>query len=344
MCNGAIIENNIIVNSWGRGGVLTKGHTTAPTTFRNNTILFAWDIKAGTGNGRTGECFRFETDVRANIDNNIFAFSDNDGLKFALEPTEITLTNNAFSHNLWSHVMKTAGTLVVDGTNWKQLGDLGFKKSDGNEILAAGIPLDQKWFDTYLNRIAYQPGKVTMDDWNKLREIMGQPLIATGGKGPEGLMRAYDWKHALTLFPKNDKCKAGARIVPLEVKFEGIERKEETFEYAETNWDAAKDRGSWDKLGNKRVSLKVSLRGIDNQYQLEEITEAQYAAFQVHGPEGTDSGGLPMRCYVKKGTKYERIVKNAKDSSRGKPEETYIIKGIARQNRNMVVEVVERAD
>jgi len=344
MCNGSVIENNIIVNSWGRGGYLSKGHTTHPAIFRNNTILFAWDIKAGTGNGRTGECFRFETDVRAVIDNNIFAFSDNDGLKFAVEPNEIVLTNNAFSHNLWSHVMKTTSTVVVDAANWKQLGDLGFKKSEGNEILAAGIPLDQKWFDTYLNRTAYEPGKVKMDEWNQLREMMGQPVLATGGKGPEGLMRAYDWKHALTLFPKNPKCKAGARIVELPVKFEGVERKEETHEYAETTWDSAKDRPKWDALKDKRVSLKVSMRPIDNQYQLEDVTEAQYTAFQVHGPDGTDSGGLPMRCYIKKGTKYERVVKNAKDATRGKPEETYIIKGIARQNRNMVVEIVERAE
>jgi hypothetical protein len=97
-------------------------------------------------------------------------------------------------------------------------------------------------------------------------------------------------------------------------------------------------------LKDKRVSLKVSMRPIDNQFQLEDITAAQYTPFQVHGPEGGDSGGLPMRCYVKKGTKYERIVKNAKDATRGKPEETFILKGIARQNRNLVVEVVDRAD
>jgi hypothetical protein len=103
------------------------------------------------------------------------------------------------------------------------------------------------------------------------------------------------------------------------VKFEGIERKEETIEYAETSWDAAKDRSKWDALKDKRVSLKVSLRPIDNQYQLEDITAAQYTPFQVHGVDGTDSGGLPMRCYVKKGTKYERVVKNAKDSSRASP-------------------------
>jgi len=128
------------------------------------------------------------------------------------------------------------------------------------------------------------------------------------------------------------------------VKFEGIERKEETHEYAESAWDAAKDRSKWDALANKRVSLKVSIRPVDNQYQLSDIKEAEYQAFQVHGPEGTDSGGLPMRCYIRKGTKYERLVKNAKDSTRGKPEETFVIKGIARELRNMVVEVIERAD
>ena len=83
---------------------------------------------------------------------------------------------------------------------------------------------------------------------------------------------------------------------------------------------------------------------VDNQYQLDDIKEALYQAFKVQSPEGIDGGGLPMRCYVRKGTKHERMVKNAKDATRGKPEETFIIKGIARQNRNMVVEVVEKAD
>ena len=58
-----------------------------------------------------------------------------------------------------------------------------------------------------------------------------------------------------------------------------------------------------------------------------------------------DSGGLPMRCYIKRGTKYERVMKNAKWVQGGaKPEETYIIKGIPRENRQMIVEVIERAD
>jgi hypothetical protein len=347
VCNGSTIENNIIVNHMTKTMDMTKGHTTAPSVIRNNTFLFSWEFKFGEGKGRLGTHIYFWTDSRSVVENNIFEFADNDAITLSLNPAEITFNNNVFSHNLWSHVSKSATpNLVVDGSNWKQLPDLGFKKAEGNAIIpeGSGCPVDEKFFNVYLNRTAYTPGKVTMDEWNQLREMLGQPVIATGGKGPEGFMPYYPWQNAINLIPKNPKCKAGARHVPIEVKFEGIERKEETFEYAETNWDAAKDRSKWDALANKRVSLKVSFRPPGNNYLLGDIKEAQYLSFQVHGTEGTDSGGLPMYCYVKKGTRFERLVKNARDSSRGKPEELYVIKGIARENRNMVIEAVERAD
>jgi hypothetical protein len=323
--------------------LLTKGHTTTPALFRNNTLLFSWEIRFGEGKGRNGHLLRIETDGRAVVDNNIFEFADNDAIQLALEPQEIVFTNNVFSHNLWSHVHKTFGSVVVDSTNWKQLPDLGFKKAEGNELLTAGLPIDEKWLNVYLNRTAYVPGKVTMDDWNQLREILGQPLIATGGKGPVGLMPLYDWKKALTLFPKNAKCKAGARASTLDAKFEGVERREETHEYEETTWDVAKNRDAWEKLAGKRVQLKVAISRTDTQYPLDDIKEADYQAFMVGGPEGSDSG-LPMRCYVKKGTRFERVVKQAKGYASGKPEEMHLIKGIARPNRQMVVESVERAD
>jgi hypothetical protein len=344
VCNGQTIENNIFINHMDRTINMTKGHTSFPSTIRNNTLLFSWEMRFGEGRGRGGNLLRLETDVRAIVDSNIFEFADNDAIQLALDPAEIVLTNNVFSHNLWSAAQQMVQNVVVDASNFKQLADLGFKKCEGNEILSAGTPVDEKFFSVYLNRTAYVKGKVTMDEWNQIREMLGQPVISTGGKGPEGFMPLYPWKSAVALVPKNPKCKAGARSANQDVKFEGIERKEETFEYAESGWDAAKTRDSWDKLDKKRVSLKVTIRPPDNQYQLDDITKEAYQAFMVQGPEGTDSGGLPMRCYVKKGTRFERVMKNAKDFGNGKPEETYIIKGIPRQNRSMVVEVIERAD
>jgi hypothetical protein len=104
MCNGSIIENNIIVNSWGRGGYLTRAHTT-PAIFRNNTILFAWDLKAGPATAARASVFRFETDVRAvDRQQHLRVLGQRRHPQFAVESAEIVLTNNAFSHNLWSHV------------------------------------------------------------------------------------------------------------------------------------------------------------------------------------------------------------------------------------------------
>lgn len=343
--NGATIENNIFINHNVRAINMSKGHTTSPSILRNNTLMFAWEVKFGEGMGRGGNLLRFESDCRSIVENNVFEFADNDAIVLALTPAEITLTNNVFSHNLWSHVTRSSTpNLVVDGTNWKQLPDLGLKKAEGNVILpeGSGCPLDQKFFDVYLGRTAMVPGKVTMDEWNQFRELLGQPVIATGGKGPTGYMPAYPWQSAVNLIPKNPKCKAGARQMPLPVTFAGIERKEETFEYAQSTWDDAKDRAKWSAVEQKRVSLKVAIKPIDNQYQLNDIKKDEYTAFQVMSFD--DGGGLPMRCYIKKGTRHERVVKNAKDFGTGKPEETYIIKGIARENRSMVVEVIERAD
>jgi hypothetical protein len=338
------IENNIILNHWAHGITLTR-KADFPATIRNNTLLFSWDIKFGQGHGRTGDLLRIESFSKAIVENNIFEFADNDAVVLAVDPADIVFSKNVFSHNLWSNVYRSTDQMVIDKSNWKQLQDLGWKKCEGNELLVAGIPVDEPWFNIYLNRTAYVPGKVQMDDWNKLREILGQPMIATGGKGPEGMMPAYDWKKALGLFPKNAQCKAGARARTLEVKFEGIERKEEAHEYEDSSWDVAKSGPAWGNLAKKRVALKVAIKSEDNQYPLADIDKSQYLAFYVVAPpELWDSGGLPMRCYVKRGTRFERVVRNAKDFATGKPEESYIIKGIAREGRQMVVEVAERAD
>ena len=85
--------------------------------------------------------------------------------------------------------------------------------------MTAGLRVDQKWFEVYLSRTAMVPGKVSMDDWNQARELLGQPLIATGGEAGTGFMPAMDWKTAVGLFPRNPK--AGARASDLPVQLTG---------------------------------------------------------------------------------------------------------------------------
>lgn len=342
---GQTIENNIFMNSHMRAVTVDAGFG-GLVTIRDNTFAFAWYYKFGKGLGTIGSHLTLGGRVQAVVDNNIFEFSDNDAIVLNTNASDVVLTRNTFSHNLWSHVQKSDGWVTFDDKNFNQLSDLGWKKIEGNQVITAGLPINKKWLDTYLNRTAYVPGKVKMDDWNSFREIIGQPMIATGGKVSSGLAPNYPYMEALTLFPKNSKVTAGARAKDLPVSFNGSAPKaEEAHDYAETTWAAsALNADAWAKLDGKRVVMKIVIRDPDNQYKLGDLKKEEWAAYTVCGPEGIDSGGLPMRVYVKKGTKQERVMQNAKSYSSGEPSQTYLLRGIARENRQFAVESAERAD
>ncbi len=341
---GQTVENCIFLNHYSRAVRVQQGIVMeAPFLFRNNTVAFAWEPKFGEGK-RQGDLLVLGTHVRAIVDNNIFEFADNHALRVDALPKDIELTNNVFAHNLYAEIYRTTDSLFVDSKTFGSLRELGWKTLEGNVLMTPGLPLEQQWFDVYLSRTAMTPGKVQMDDWNKLRAMIGQPVLATGGTAGTGVAPAYDWKKAMGLFPRNPECKAGARPLQLPVKFEGVARTEEAHEYAETTWDVAKNAADWDKLNGQRVQLKVAVKSGDNQYLLPEVKKEERSAWQVGGPLGTDSGGLPMRVYVLRGTRHERVFNQAKGYTGGKPEETHVIKGVAKPNRQMLVEAAEKAD
>ncbi len=211
VANGTTVENSIFANFFRQTIKVTYGFTTDPFVFRHNTVAFAWETRFGQGHGYMGNLLTLEGQSRAIVDNNIFEFADNDAIRMSTEAKDVELTNNTFAHNLWSNVMTGGSQIVVDDKSFSQLSDLGFKKVSGNQTVSAGLPVSRKWFDTYMKRTAYVPGKVSMNDWNQLREILDQPMIATGGDPGSGLMPLLDWHEAIALFPKNAKVKAGAR-------------------------------------------------------------------------------------------------------------------------------------
>ncbi|MBX5484255.1 MAG: hypothetical protein IRZ16_20720 [Myxococcaceae bacterium] len=222
--NGNTMENNIILNHWSHAVRVQRAFGNAPFVFRNNTVAFVWDRQFGVPHRSTGFLLSIDNGVSAVIDNNIFEFADNNAIMLMADPADIVFTNNTFAHNLWSNLKWTKNETTVDDKTFGMLKDLRFKKCEGNQVISANLKIDEKWFDTYLNRTAYVPGKVTMDEWNQLREILGQPLIATGGRGPEGLAPRYPWEKGLQLFPTNPKVKAGARAKDLPVTFNGVAR------------------------------------------------------------------------------------------------------------------------
>lgn len=344
VANGQLVENNVFMNHVSWTVAIKHGHTAKPIVVRNNSILFSWERanRFGKGHGYGGEGITTESGVHAVLDGNIIAFSDNNAIRFNADPKDVALTNNVFAQNLWAILYKNES--IVDDATLAQLGDFGLEACSGNQVLIPGIPLETRWFDVYLNRTAYVPGKVKMDDWNQVREILGEPMIATGGQAGVGRAPAYDWKQALAMVPKNAQCKAGARPFREAAQFHGVVRAQESHDYAEASWDVAKNADKWAALDGKRVALEIAIQSSDNQWMLDDVKKEDYECFKVVGPEGIDSGGLPMRCYVKRGTTAERAMQRAKGYSRGTPDELFRLKGIARQNRILVVEAVEKAD
>jgi hypothetical protein len=345
VAGGQTVENNIFINHVYRTVKAERGFG-GTFVFKNNTVLFSWDpIKFGKGGGANGHLLSLEGQLQAVVDGNIFEFADNDAIRMAAEAKDVELTNNTFSKNLFSNVQRPSDWTSVDDKEWSKLADFKFKKLAGNQLAVSAVPLDQKWFDVYLSRVAPVPGKVQMDDWNKLRDLIGQPVIATGSEPGKGFAPAYDWSKATQLFPKNAKVTAGARASNLPVKFTGVTPVAgPSYDYEESTWDVAKNKATWDKLDGKRVQLKVVLRDMDNTYQLDDVKKDEYQPFTATGPEGIDSGGLPLRLYVKKGTRMERVVRNAKSYSSGQPQEWYVVKGVVRSNRQMIAEVVEKTE
>ena len=340
------LENNLFLNHYKYVVTVEPGFTPeVPVVIRNNTFAFAWEERFGSGHGITADLLMLNTGVHAVVDSNIFDFADQHAIRLSTDPKFVELTNNVFAHNLWAEVYQTSDELVVDNKNFDQLSQLAWKKCENNQVVSPNLALDKKWFDVYLNRTAYVPGKVQMDDWNQLREILGEPPIATGGASAEGMAPAYDRTLALAVFPTNAKVTAGAqKTEALPVKFEGVAVAAEEHEYAPVVWDDVQSSGNWEKLDGKRIALKGVIERTDNQYGLDDIKEEKYSAWMVTGPQGSDSPGLPIRVYVPKGTKVERMFNQAKGYSSGAVEETHLIKGIARTPRQLVVEAAEKAD
>ncbi|MFO0593983.1 MAG: right-handed parallel beta-helix repeat-containing protein [Myxococcaceae bacterium] len=331
----SVVENNIFMNHVGAVVTVRRGDDNSPTVVRNNTILFSWNEKFGQGNVTMGYGIKFDTQSRGVADNNIIAFIDNHAVEVFGDPMDVTITNNVFSHNLWSNYETSPSMKFIDDATMASFPQAGLKAATGNVVQNPEIAFDPKWFDIYTNRTAPVPGKVAMDDWNQLRNIMGLSLIATGGKAGSGFAPMYDYKKALTLFPKKE-LKAGAHQVALQVRFDGIVREEPSFAWEDSDWDAL--IGDPGKLAGKRVAVKVSIRNEDNKYLTPNIDQAAYASWNFMKP--LDSGRA-KNVYVKRGSKYERVLRNAKVPGPGeKAKEVYVIKGTVQANGDLVADVI----
>lgn len=370
LANGQSVENCIFLNHAVMTVAVEKGHSTEPFRFRGNTVAFAWDKRPGIGHGRSGSLLYLRGDVRAVIERNVFACADNDALRLDTRPELVALVDNLFHGNLWSHVQHMPQWRSIQTANFAQLADLGLKAAQGNVIADPELTLEAPWLAAYRARVQPSAGAASAADataptpsGNPFEEggaggyvpppssapagnPFDEPPATAGASGsPSPLFApAYPWQQALACVPRSSSVRAGARPVDLAVSFDGVARVVETHRYSPTSWEVARSAPEWAKLEGQRVELLVAIKTEDNQYLLAGVSAETHLAFQVGGPEGTDSGGLPMRCYVARGTRVERAVKQAKGYGPGKPEQRHLLRGIAKGNRQLLVEDIERQD
>ena len=358
--NGQTFANNVFCNHVTQTVWVEKGRTTDPFVFRDNTLLFSWTRRFGVGLGANGNLLRLCGGVRATVEGNVFAYADNDAIRIETDPRELTLRDNTFAHNLWSNLQQMAGWNAFDDLHFAHIGDLGLRASDGNRLAEPQLAIEAGWLarhqatrgDQAPTVAASAPAKKSSDPFAD--DYEPEPVAAAVDQDPfdesptprpagvaaEPFAPAYGWETALALFAEDRSV--GARVRELEVEFSGVARAEEQHEYALASWDAARSADAWATIAENRVQLEVAIQREDNQFQLPGVSDEEYVCFMVTGPEGTDSG-LPLRCYVRKGTQTQRVFDQAEGFQSGKPRELHIIQGIAKERRQMIVESAHKS-
>ena len=209
------VENNIFVNQYSMA-ISVQGSGTAltpPTVIRNNTILMVWERRYGTRAVSTGNGLQLQSDLKADIEGNIFQFIDNNAIYSGASENNLTLVDNAFSFNGWSNYRHEPK--MIDDGNIAQLIDVGFKKVSGNVLANPNIPLEAPAFEAYILRASAEEGsKLKPEQWADLRKTAGVTPPAADTK--PRFAPALDYKQAAKLFPRNPDVKAGAHKKPLE--------------------------------------------------------------------------------------------------------------------------------
>ncbi|MEQ8766806.1 MAG: hypothetical protein RL885_23030, partial [Planctomycetota bacterium] len=97
-------------------------------------------------------------------------------------------------------------------------------------------------------------------------------------------------------------------------------------------------------LDARKAPLVVLAADRDDQHDALPGEKETHSAWKVSGPQGIDSGGLPVRVYAAHGSSAERGIRNAKVHNTGPVDQTYLIKGVAHPQRLFVLEAIEKAD
>jgi hypothetical protein len=183
-----LIENNLVINCTGTGiyaGTAWHGRNEsgAPKfTVKNNSILFTWKYDAYVSSF-SGVGFKTDTEVVADLENNIVAFSD----RFNIQKQgnwPLTLKNNILLGAIDATYYETVGDSKIQFADLEDEAEFLGDDSADNKNSKIKVPISKKWLSSYGSRVLIDRNAVEADIKpqktiaNEVRSILGLNLRA----------------------------------------------------------------------------------------------------------------------------------------------------------------------
>jgi hypothetical protein len=345
---GSSVENCLIINTV-YSGIHALGDSGAeatdyPILLRNNTILFTWK-KGSTG----GYGIDIGTGCQVTMENNLLGYNEGYAVSNQLNldsSTIHTMTSNAMFQNkggnyaFFSAENKT--TLVIDDP--EDFEDSDLETAEDNVLADPFFKVDPEWFEKFSNQTASaEPGKIEMDDFNKLRSMLGLPLWGGTVKGRTGYGMEYPFTHIFTgeLWTTSNPDLEGMGINaegPFAIITSATEEKPK-LDYAKV--DFADVFNSGDKFIDKPVSFKAWFvqeammykDNSGNEY-ITDYTQDSHLSLALRAVPKMKSGMDTIIGYVEIGSAGEMYFKRkvkTKGGSRGETKHSFVVKGLIKK-------------
>lgn len=152
----AVIRNNLVINNTGVGIFASTGwhprdgQEIAQFSVEHNTVLYTEKYDAyGTINGHA---FKLDSDTHIDARQNVFAFSDQNGVMSATRSKykQLTLAQNLVYGNLGADLLEFDTAIDVDC--WEDDSEELSDNSEGNVSDAIEVPISKTWADRYMSR------------------------------------------------------------------------------------------------------------------------------------------------------------------------------------------------
>ena len=345
---GSSVENSLIINTVYSGihvlGDSGAEATDTPILLRNNTVLFTWK-KGATG----GYGIDIGTGCQVTMENNLIGYNEGYAVsnQLNLDSSSIhTMTSNGMFQNKGGNYVffsaENKTTLVVDDP--EDFEDSDLESAEDNIVADPFFKVDSVWFEKFSNQTAAEkPGKINMDDFNKMRSMLGLPLWGGSVKGRTGYAMEYPLSHikteALWTTPNPDLKGIGVNGAgPFDIVSSTSEAKPKV-DYLAVDFVDVFNGG--DKFVDKAVSFKAWFvqeammykDNSGNEY-IKGFSRDSHLSLELRAVPAMKSGMNTIIGYLEIGAAAEQYFKRkakAKGGSRGSTKNFFVVKGVIRK-------------